>query len=176
MLPGMSLNVRRFLVLVVAVSAVGVVSACGSSSSGSAGPGKAASAPSTTAAAPAGGDADQFCGVVKQQETLLQGAGLASLLTGGGADAWKTYLDQTTTMNQQLVDAAPAEIQSDVKTLQDATLSLKSTLAANGYDVSKVGSTKLIQLLQTPKRIAATNSLVAYVKAHCGLDLTTPGG
>ncbi len=167
------------MVLAAAVSVAGVLSACGSSSAPAAsGPGASAAASSTSTTVTGGGsgDAQQFCAVVKQQAKLLQGGGLAALLTGGSPDAWKTYLDQTATMNQQLVDAAPAEIQAKVKTLQDATLSLKSTLAAAGYDISKVGSAKLLQLMQTPDRVAATASLVTYVKTNCGLDLTNPAG
>ena len=169
---------RRLLVLAAAVSVAGVLSACGSSSAPTASGGSTAAASSTGTTTTGGGsgDAQQFCAVVKQQEALLQGGGLAALLTSGSADAWKTYLDQTATMNQQLVDAAPAEIQANVKTLQDATVALKNALAAANYDISKVGSAKLLQLIQTPERVAATTSLVTYVKTNCGLDLTTPAG
>ncbi|WP_432837807.1 hypothetical protein [Dactylosporangium sp. CA-092794] len=114
--------------------------------------------------------------MVKEQKTLLQGTELSSLLTGGNAAAWKAYLDKTTAMNQQLVDAAPAEIQPSVKVLQDATLELKATLAAANYDPSKVGSAKLVQLLQTPQRKDATTAIVAYVKTQCGIDLTKLDG
>jgi hypothetical protein len=167
---------RRLSVFIVAASVLGVVSSChGSSSPKAAGPGPASTTTSTTpATAPAVGGSDQFCTVVKQQEALFQGGGLAALLTGGGVDAWKAYLAQTATMNQQLVDTAPAEIQPDVKTLQGATLDLQTTMAANDYDVQKIGSAKLIGLLRTPERTAATTKVVTYVKTNCGIDLTKP--
>jgi hypothetical protein len=75
-------------------------------------------------------------------------------------------------MNQQLVDTAPDQIQADVKTLQSGTLELKSTLEAANYDVTKIGSARLVQLLQTPQRRDATAAIVAYVKTQCGIDLT----
>jgi hypothetical protein len=117
-------------------------------------------------------DAQGFCGVVQQQRTLLQGTELAGLLAGGNADAWKAYLDKVTAMNQQLVDTAPAEIKADVKILQDTTLALKAKMEAVNYDVTKVGTAQLVQVLQTPERKAATAAIVAYVKNNCGIDLT----
>lgn len=162
--------------LAVLVTAAGAVSAC-TSGSNSTTTGPATSAPATVTTTPAGnGDAQQFCGVVKQQKALIQGAAIAGLLTGGTPDAWKAYLDQTAAMNQQLVNAAPPEIKASVKTLQDAALQLQSTLAAANYDVSKVGSATLIQQLQTPARTAATAALVAYVKTNCAIDLSVIGG
>ncbi len=114
--------------------------------------------------------------MVRQQEVLLQGTALPALLASGTPAAWKTYLDQTAAMNQQLVDAAPPEVSANVKTLQDGTLQLKSTMEAANYDVSKVGSAQLIQLLQAPERKTATTALVTYVQAQCGIDLTKVGG
>jgi hypothetical protein len=110
--------------------------------------------------------------VVQQQRAVLQGTEMAGLLAGGNADAWRAYLDKVTTMNQQLVDTAPAEIKADVKTLQDSTVALKSKLEAVNYDVSKVGTAQLVQVLQTPERKAAIAAIVAYVKTNCGIDLT----
>ena len=162
--------------LAVLFAAAGAVSAC-TSNSNSTGAGPTTSAPAVVTTSPAGvGDAQQFCGVVQQQKALIQGTAIAGLLTGGTPDAWKAYLDQTAAMNQQLVDAAPPEIKASVKTLQDAAVQLQSTLAAANYDVSKVGSAKLLQQLQTPTRLAATATLVAYVKTNCGIDLTVAGG
>ena len=110
--------------------------------------------------------------MVQQQRAVLQGTELAGLLAGGNADSWKAYLDKVTAMNQQLVDTAPAEIKADVKILQDTTVALKSKLAAVNYDVSKVGTAQLVQVLQTPERKAAIAAIVAYVKTNCGIDLT----
>jgi len=112
--------------------------------------------------------------VVRQQRAVLQGTELAGLLSGGNADAWKAYLDKVTTINQQLVDTAPAEINADVKTLQDTTVALKTKMEAVNYDVSKVGTAQLVQVLQTPERKASIAAVVAYVKTNCGIDLTTP--
>jgi len=160
----------------VIVAAAGAVSAC-TSNSNSTGTGPTTSASSGVTNPPAGAaDAQQFCGVVQQQKTLIQGTAIAGLMTGGTPDAWKAYLDQTATMNQQLVDTAPPEIKASVKTLQDAAVQLRTTLAAANYDVSKVGSAALIAQLQTPARVAATAALVAYVKTNCAIDLTTAGG
>jgi hypothetical protein len=164
---------RQLVLLAVAVCVVGAAGACGGggspSSTGSQTP------PATTAAA-AGGSAEQFCAVVRQQKSTLQGTALASLMTGGTPAAWKAYFDQTTAMNQQLVDTAPAEVKPSVQTLQAGALELKSTLEAANYDVTKVGAAKLLQILQTPERAQATTTLVTYVQAHCGIDLTKVDG
>jgi hypothetical protein len=163
---------RRLLMVALAVSVAGATAACGTASPTAT---PTASSLVTTSAASTSGNVDQFCTVVRQQKTLLQGTQLSGLLTGGTSDAWKAYLEQTATMNQQLVDTAPPEVKASVKTLQDGTLALKSAMEAANYDVSKIGSVKLIQLLQTPERKAATTSLVTYVQANCGLDLTKVG-
>ena len=105
----------------------------------------------------------------------MQGGAIAGLLAGGGPDAWKAYFTQTTAMNQQLVDTAPDDIKASVETLQGATQQLQATMAAANYDVTKVGSSKLIQLLQTPERTTATATVVSYVKTQCGIDLTQVG-
>lgn len=175
----MKLISLRLLMSVVVFAVVGLSSACGADhSSGTAGPSPSAStvsaAPKTDASGSGSVDAQGFCGVVQQQRTVLQGTELSGLLAGGSPDAWKAYLDKVTTMNQQLVDAAPAEIKAYVKTLQDTSLALKAKMEAANYDVSKVGSAQLVQVLQTPERKAATAALVAYVKSNCGIDLTTP--
>ena len=109
---------RRLPVLLWTLTVVGALSACnGSPSSPTATSSGQASTVATTSAAPAstGGDAQAFCGVVQQQRAVVQGTEMAGLLTGGSADAWRAYLDKVTTMNQQLVDTAPAEIKADVK-------------------------------------------------------------
>jgi hypothetical protein len=169
----MILTMRRLVLLAVAVSVVGAAGAC----SGGGSPSSAGSqTPAATTAAAAGGSAEQFCSIVRQQKSVLQATALTSLLTGGTPDAWKAYLDQTTAMNQQLVDAAPAEIKPSVQTLQAGALDLKSTLEAANYDVTKVGAAKLLQILQTPDRVQATTTLVAYVQTHCGIDLTKVDG
>jgi hypothetical protein len=125
---------------------------------------------------PAGGSEQRFCGVVKQQLTLLQGSELSGLLGGGGPAAWKAYLDKVTLMNQELVDAAPPDIQPSVKTLQAGSAAMKDTLATAGYDVSKAGSAKILQLIDTPQYREADTVFAGYVKAHCGIDLTKVGG
>jgi hypothetical protein len=170
---------RRLPVLLWTLTVVGALSACnGSPSSPTATSSGQASTVATTSAAPTptGGDAQAFCGVVQQQRAILLGTELPGLLSGGTPAAWQAYLDKVTAMNQQLVDAAPAEIRDSVKTLQTTTLALKSTMEAAGYDVTKVGTAKLVQLLQTPERKNSSAALVAYAKAHCGIDLTSAGG
>ena len=167
----------RLLMSVLVFAVVGLSSACGpdksSDTAGASQPASTAGAsPSVGRSTPGRTDAQGFCSVVQQQRAVLQGTEMAGLLTGGNADAWKAYLAKVTAMNQQLVDTAPAEIKADVKTLQDTTLALKSKLEAVNYDVSKVGTAQLVQVLQTPERKAATASLVAFVKTNCGIDLT----
>jgi hypothetical protein len=160
----------RLLMSVLMLAVVGLSSACGADqSSGTASP----SQPASTAGSPTGSaDTQGFCGVVQQQRAVLQGTELAGLLAGGNTDAWKAYLDKMTSMNQQLVDTAPAEIKADVKILQDTTVALKAKMEAVNYDVSKVGTAQLMQVLQTPERKAAVAAIVAYVKTNCGIDLT----
>jgi hypothetical protein len=167
---------RRLPVLLCALAVMGVVSACGgSSSTPNAASSGTASAASSAGAAPSAsaGSTQGFCGVVAQQKAVLMGTEMSNLLTNGTPAAWQAYLAEAATMNQQLVDAAPPEIQDSVKTLQAATLDLKSAMEANGYDVSKMGSAQLVQLLNTPQRKAAIAALVTYVKTNCGIDLST---
>jgi hypothetical protein len=167
---------RRAYLPVLAVAVAGLLTACGGgSTSTSASSSQTPSAATATTGAPVGGDAQKFCDIVKQQRTTLQGTELPALMAGGSADAWKAYLDKTAAMNQQLVDAAPADIQADVKTLQSTSLDLKAAMEAANYDVSKVGSAKLLQLIGTQQRKDATNNLVSYVKTQCGVDLTQLG-
>jgi len=163
---------RRLLMLVVAVSFVGAVGACGGSSPSTTAPTSSTTSAPTSAAAPTGGSADQFCTVVREQKALLVGTQLPALMTSGTPDAWKAYLDQTAAANQQLVDTAPPEVKASVKTLQAGTLALKSMMEAANYDVTKIGAAKLIQQLQTPERVAAVASLSTYVQTKCGIDLT----
>ena len=171
----MILTNRRFLSCLAAVVAVGALSACGGKSSPTSAPTQATAAGTSTSSAPAAasGDAQGFCGVVRQQQATLQGTELSGLLTGGDATAWKAYLEKTTTMNQQLVDAAPAEIKASVASLQETTVALKTAMAAANYDVTKVGLTNLIKVLNSPERKQATTALVTYVKTNCDIDLTT---
>jgi hypothetical protein len=169
--------------LVTAAAAITVLtSACGAgSTTGAATPAATTPAPAASVAvasapAPGGGDAQQFCGLVKTQLTTLQGTDLVKLIGNGSATAWKAYFDKTTAMNQQLVDAAPAQIRPSVMTLQTTTLELKDALAAAGYDMSKLGSSKLISSLQSKERVAASAALTSYVKATCKVDLSKVGG
>jgi hypothetical protein len=106
----------------------------------------------------------------------LQGTEVSSLLTGGSPAAWKAYLDRVTAMNTELVDAAPPQVKASVVTLREATVELRASLAAAGYDVTKVGSAKLLKLLQTPQRRQAMAAMTAYVRTTCGIDLTRAGG
>ena len=165
---------RRILLLTAAVCVVVAASACGGGSS----PSTTASnsGPVPTSAAAAAGSAQQFCALVRQDEALLQGTEISGLLSDGTSAAWKAYIDRMTAMNQQLVDAAPPEIKASMTTLQGTTLALKSALEAVNYDVTKVGSAQLIQLLGPPQEKAATTQVVAYVKTQCGIDLTKVGG
>jgi hypothetical protein len=164
---------RRLPLLLCVLVVAGAVSACGGSKSPNSA--SASTAPTSASAAPSasGANVQAFCGVVSQQRAVLMGTEMSALLTNGTPAAWQAYLAEVTTMNQQLVDAAPPEVQASVKTLQTATLQLKATLEANGYDVHKVGSAQLVQLLNTPERKQAIATLVAYVKTNCGIDLST---
>ena len=163
----------RLLMSVLVFAVVGLSSACTADQpSGTASASQPASAAGPAPAASGSDDAQGFCGVVQRQRALLQGTELAGLLAGGNADRWKAYLDKVTAMNQQLVDTAPEEIKADVETLQDTTVALKTKMEAVDYDVSKIGTVQLVQVLQTPERKAAIDDIVAYVKTNCGIDLT----
>ena len=164
---------RRAYLPVLAVALAGLLTACGGkSTSTSASSSQTPTAAAATTGAPAGGDAQKFCDTVKQDRATLQGTDLPTLMSSGTPDAWKAYLDKTAAMNQQLVDAAPAQIQADVKTLQSTSLALKAAMEAANYDVSKVGSAKLLQLIGTQQQKDATANLVSYVKTQCAIDLT----
>ena len=171
---------RRAYLPVLAVAIAGLLTACGGSSSPTSAstsqPPLAASGAAATTGAPGGGDASKFCDIVKQDRTTLQATDLPTLMASGTPDAWKAYLDKTAAMNQQLVDAAPAQIQGDVKTLQSTSVALKAAMEAANYDVSKVGSAKLLQLVGSQQQKDATTNVVSYVKTQCGIDLTQLNG
>jgi hypothetical protein len=170
---------RGFFDLVGAAAVLGMVAACGagSTSSGSGSSGQvSAAAPVKSSVPAAGGDAHRFCAVVERELATLRGTEVTGLLAGGSPSAWKAYLDRVTAMNQQLVDAAPAEVKASVETLQATTMTMKATFAAAGYDVTKVGGAKVIKLLQAKDRQDASAALTAYVSTRCGIDLTKVGG
>ena len=174
----------RLSALTCAIVLVGAVAACRddstSTTAGATGATTAAATDSPTApassTAAAGSGSSEFCAVVEKQRALLQGTGLTTLLTGGQPAAWKAYLAKMSDLNQDLVDAAPPEIAPSVKTLQATTLQLKSTMEAAGYDVSKVGTAKLVALMRSTQQTDATTRLVAYTKENCGLDLSKVTG
>jgi hypothetical protein len=151
------------------LTVLALVTACdGTPSASPTGTGTSTAAATTAAA----GDADAFCTIVRDQKALLQGTEFAGLVVNGTPDAWLAYLDKTAAMNEQLVDAAPAEIRSSVQTLQGTAQQLSSAMAAAGYDVKRLGNAKLIELLQSPERVQASTAVVSYVQATCGLDLS----
>jgi hypothetical protein len=169
---GMIANMRRLPVSITVLLLAGALGAC-KDSGGTTAAQPAAGTTTTTAAASDGGG-DKFCATVKQQKATLQGTELAGLLTGGSPAAWKAYLAKTAEMNQQLDDAAPAELKSSVDALLKETEELRTTLEAAGYDVRQVGAAKLVSLLNTPERKQASTKLTDYVKTTCKIDLTQP--
>jgi hypothetical protein len=99
---------------------------------------------------------------------------MASLLTGGTPAAWTAYFKATSAMNQQLVDAAPAEIKPAVQVLQQSTLELQAAMAAAGYDTRKMGAAKLTSTIASPARVKASTDFAKYVMTNCAIDLTKP--
>jgi hypothetical protein len=173
---GMIAKIRRMPVSITVLLLAAALGAC-NHSGGTAAAGattKPAGAPTTTAtaAATAAGGGGDFCAAVKQQKATLQGTELSSLLTGGTPAAWKAYLAKTAAMNQQLDDAAPAEIKPSVDVLQKESADLRAAMEAAGYDVRKLGAAKLLSLLNTPERKEASTKLTDYVKTNCKIDLS----
>jgi hypothetical protein len=172
---GMIANMRRLPVSITVLLLAGALGACKDSGGTTAAqPAAGTTTTTTTAAAASDGGGDKFCATVKQQKATLQGTELAGLLTGGTPAAWKAYLAKTAEMNQQLDDAAPAELKSSVDALLKETEELRTTLEAAGYDVRKVGAAQLVSLLNTPERKQASTKLTDYVKTTCKIDLTQP--
>ena len=171
-------NMRRMPVSIAVLLLAGALGACKDSGGTTTAAGatttttKPAAAATTTAAAAAAGGGDEFCATVKKQKAALQGTELAGLLTGGSAAAWKSYLAKTAAMNQQLDDAAPAEVKSSVDVLLKETADLRTAMEAAGYDVRKLGAAKLLSLLNTPERKEASTKLTDYVKTNCKIDLS----
>jgi len=150
------------VLLALTLAACGPVSGGGSPSSASAG---AAGSASTTP------DSARFCAVVAEQRAQLAGTELSSLLVGGSPQAWKAYLARTSQLNTELVDAAPPDIKPTVQTLKASDDELAATLAAADYQPQKVGSARLIAVISTPQRRAASATLTAYTRTTCGIDL-----
>jgi hypothetical protein len=144
------------------------LSGCGGGSGGG------TAATSAGGGAAAGNDVQAFCAVVKRQAAMMQSTELSSLLTGGSPAAWKAYFDKIDAMNQQLVDAAPADIKSAVSTLRASSQQMKATLSAAGYDVTKVGSSTMLKTIQSKDRVDASKALSTYVQTNCGVDLSQP--
>ena len=171
-------RLRQLPMVCVAVAAVTALAACGGSSSGgaSAAGSPAAGKTSTAASGGGGGGTKAFCAEVKSQEAELQGTALSGVLAGGTPAAWKAYFVKAAALNQRLVDVAPSDIKSTVATLKDTSTQLQDAMAADGYDVSKLGSTKLLTLLRNPARVAASQKITAYVQTACNIDLSKVGG
>ena len=162
-----------------------LLTGCGSSSSSAGAGSGAASPPASTAAAnrrrpprrlprrPRPQPAD-FCSVVKKNLKEVTGQQMTSLLTGGTPAAWKAYLAAVAGANQQLADAAPAEIRPAIQTLQQDSAKILSLLAATGYDMRKVDMSRLVKDVSSPEHVAAAKALTAYVKTNCGIDLSKP--
>ena len=150
--------------------------AAASSSGGPSAAGSPAAGSTSTAASGSGGGTKAFCAEVKSQEAELQGTALSGVLAGGTPAAWKAYFVKTAALNQRLVDVAPSDIKSTVATLKDTSTQLQDAMAADGYDVSKLGSTKLLTLLRNPARVAASQKITAYVQTACNIDLSKVGG
>jgi hypothetical protein len=109
--------------------------------------------------------------VVAKQRSQLAGTELSGLLAGGSPQAWKAFLARTSQMNAELVAAAPPDIKPAVETLKQFDDELASTLAAADYQPQKIGSAKLIALIGTAERRAASATLTTYAKTTCGIDL-----
>ena len=155
-----------------------LLTGCGSSSSSVSAGTSAASPPAaaaaTSPAAPAAPAAGDFCALVKKNLKEVTGQQMTSLLTGGTPAAWKAYLAAVAGANQQLVDAAPAEIRPAIATLQQDSAKMLSLLAASGYDIRKVDMSQVIKDVSSPEHLAAAKALTAYVKTNCDIDLSKP--
>jgi hypothetical protein len=119
-----------------------------------------------------GGDSGEFCDLVKKQTSILSGADLTALITGGSEAAWKAYLAKASAANQELVNAAPPQIRSSVVTAQETTKALQGALEAANYDITKLGTAGTLAILNNPTRIAASRTLATYVQDTCKIDLT----
>jgi hypothetical protein len=174
-------NARRMPVLITVLLLAGALGACKDSAGATTAagattqPAGAATTATTTTAttAPAsGGDSGDFCTTVKEQKATLVGTELGGLLTGGTPAAWKAFLAKTAEMNQKLADTAPADIKPSVEALQRESADLRSAMEAAGYDVKKLGTAKLLAILNTPERKEASTKLTDYVRTTCKIDLT----
>jgi hypothetical protein len=170
------------LTAAIAVAAVAALGACGSTVAAPGTTAPTSSAPATTtgaspssapaSSAPAADDGGDFCGTVRKNVKFVTTGGMSGLIAGGTPSAWKAYLKAAVDANQQLVDAAPSGIRPAMRTLQKDSDLVGSLMADAGYDPSKVDSGKLVKAVTSSEHAAATKTLVTYVKASCGLDLT----
>jgi hypothetical protein len=123
-----------------------------------------------------GASTTAFCALVKKQVSTLQGTELSKLIGDGSPAAWKAYFAKASTANKELVDAAPGGIRGAVVEVQQTTEALKSTLAAVGYDITKVSTSDLLSAIKPVSDPATTKAFTAYVKTTCGVDLAVPQG
>ena len=150
----------RLAAPVMAVAVALVLTGCSSGKkSGSAAPGSTASpAPSVTTR----GTNDPFCSALNAYNAKYSqvNAGLTQ------PDQLRGAMQDAATAIGQADSTAPAEIKSDVDTLNRAFQQLLGILQATNYDLSKVTLAQ-VQQFQTPEFTTAGQNVDAYIRDHC---------
>jgi hypothetical protein len=158
------------LVLVLA----GGLTACGSSAAktstttaGGGAPDSAAPSGSggtspATVKATGGGD---FCKLIAASYNAAQSSAIDT-----SPAALKKLYQGVQEKYRQAVDSAPTAIKGDVEILDAASSKLTAALAAANYDMAKL-ATGATADFSTPKVLAASTHVQAYVKDQCGIDL-----
>ncbi|WP_214369843.1 hypothetical protein [Pseudonocardia sp. H11422] len=147
-----------------------LATACGGSTTATDAP------PAGAAAAPAAPDAGgPFCTAV--QANMDAGQVLATLTQSGGAPAeeFGNVADAVRRTNQEVVDAAPADLRADFETLSGlADLQLEVLEAAGGDPASLGRSQEYTQRLQEPAVIEIGQRLPGQLQQRCGINSGAP--
>lgn len=148
---------RTRSMLAAAVAAASLLVACGSDS-GSSG----------------ALDTDTYCAKIKEYKA--KASGFDSIFSSDTPDAKATETAFTTMqeMLQTLTDTAPAEIKTDVSTVNDATKELIAIFAKYEWDVAKLATatddaTKLQAIMSDTKVSEASDRLDTFSQDTCGI-------
>lgn len=171
----MSSSLRQMLTIAAVVLLPATAAACGGGNT------KTSSTPATAAGAPSGAPSagstvkatggGDFCKTVADSLNSVSQQAAANL---GTPDAMRKSVEDSKKKSQQVLAKAPGEIKGDLQTLLNASSAMGDALAKANYDVTKIQPDTLSSF-STPAVQTASTHVLAYVKQHCGIDLT-PGG
>jgi hypothetical protein len=119
----------------------------------------------TRSSGSSGGSQQSFCDTAKKVQNDAE---------LGNAFDDPAKIDKTLTAFQQLTDAAPSEIKSDMETINDALKKIGAAVKSAGSDQGKQLSAVLaaVSSLDQAKLEQASQNVDKFAKDKCGIDLS----